>query len=116
MNIDLTTIPTGTDGKPDRDQLIALMEQQLARLKQTMAQREDYYTRQFDEIKCDTVELARLRKREVRVLERWVRRRAIIKLRVERMLLIAAGAMVAIPLFMVLVGLAWKLLIWVALS
>lgn len=110
--IDLTAIPTGADGKPDRDKLIELLRQQLADLQSDLRQQERYYDGRLEERKQDSLDVKRLRSYEVKVLQRWVRRRAIQREVVEHWALIVCAAGIAIPLFIVALAFAWRLAVW----
>lgn len=111
--LDLTQIPTGPDGKPDPVMLNAVLSRMLDDMQERLKysyQREQQVQR---EASSDHVEVERLRSREVKVLERWVRRRAISARRLETIALFSGAAMVAIPLFIVLCAYAWR---WAVLA
>lgn len=110
--IDLSQIPTGTDGKPDPVMLNAVLSRQLEYIKQDLKRCRDGYQELYDTAQFNSVEVTRLRRREVKVLERWVRRRAITRQHTEIILLIAGAALVAVPLFIVACSLAWRLAVW----
>lgn len=107
--IDLTTIPTGGDVQAAQ---LENAEAAIASLQNSLAYMQDRAQEYADDRDKARRQVLALGNREIRILQRYVRKRAAIEKRWEWRLAMLAGGAVVVPLFIVAVSLAWRLAVW----
>lgn len=115
-DVDLTTIPTGADGKPDPSRYVELLQQMNAELTATLNRARLDADQWRVCIGDRDKQIKALQQYEYRVLQKWLRRSAIVEARHDHLLrfvAILAGILaVGLPLSLVVIALAWRLATW----
>jgi hypothetical protein len=115
-DMDITTIPTGADGKPDPTRYVALLQQMNMELTETLKRARIDADQWRAGIGERDAQIKALQRYEYRVLQKWLRRSAIVEARhdhILRFVAILAGILaVGLPLSLVVIAFAWRLATW----
>jgi len=123
----MVDIKIGPDGIADRQQVIELLEAQIAQMRTEaeeqhrmnieLSGRWETDLRRARELNArDAKDLKRLRSRQMQILERWVRREGIRRDVIQHRLIVCGIVSVALPVGIVILAFAWRLAAWAVLS